>query len=130
MVRGRVDRTVQAMRAIWKGAVSFGLVSIGVKMYSATEERDVSFHQVRRSDGSRIRYRRVAEADGEEVAYSDIAKGYSLPSGETIVLTDEDLADLPLATRGSSTSCNLFLQSRWILSTSREATTWSRKTRQ
>jgi len=86
------------MRAIWKGAVSFGLVSIGVKMYSATEERDISFHQVRRSDGSRIRYRRVAEADGEEVAYSDIAKGYSLPSGETIVLTDEDLADLPLAT--------------------------------
>src|SRR6476661_6963924 len=84
------------MRAIWKGAVSFGLVSIGVKMYSATEERDISFHQVRRSDGSRIRYRRVAEADGEEVAYSDIAKGYSLPSGETIVLTDEDLADLPL----------------------------------
>src|SRR5256886_11357554 len=86
------------MRAIWKGAVSFGLVNIGVKMYSATEERDISFHQVRRSDGSRIRYRRVAEADGEEVAYSDIAKGYSLPSGETIVLTDEDLADLPLAT--------------------------------
>ncbi len=84
------------MRAIWKGAVSFGLVSIGVKMYSATEERDISFHQVRRSDGSRIRYRRVAEADGEEVAYSDIAKGYSLPSGDTIVLTDEDLADLPL----------------------------------
>ena len=86
------------MRAIWKGAVSFGLVSIGVKMYSATEERDISFHQVRRSDGSRIRYRRVAEADGEEVAYSDIAKGYSLPSGDTIVLTDEDLADLPLPT--------------------------------
>ena len=84
------------MRAIWKGAVSFGLVSIGVKMFSATEERDISFHQVRRSDGSRIRYRRVAEADGEEVAYSDIAKGYSLPSGDTIVLTDEDLADLPL----------------------------------
>ena len=84
------------MRAIWKGAVSFGLVSIGVKMYSATEERDISFHQVRRSDGSRIRYRRVAEADGEEVAYGDIAKGYSLPSGDTIVLTDEDLADLPL----------------------------------
>jgi DNA end-binding protein Ku len=85
------------MRSIWKGTVSFGLVSIGVKMYSATEEKDVSFHQVRRSDGSRIRYRRVAEADGEEVAYSDIAKGYSLPNGEIVVLTDEDFADLPLA---------------------------------
>src|ERR1700760_4504274 len=84
------------MRSIWKGAVSFGLVSIGVKMYSATEERDVSFHQVRRSDGSRIRYRRVAEADGEEVAYSDIAKGFPLPNGETGILTGDDFADLPL----------------------------------
>jgi DNA end-binding protein Ku len=86
------------MRSIWKGSVSFGLVSIGVKMYSATEERDVSFHQVRRSDGSRIRYKRVAEVDGEEVQYADIAKGYSLPSGEVVVLTDEDFADLPLPT--------------------------------
>ena len=84
------------MRAIWKGAVSFGLVNIGVKLFAATEERDISFHQVRRSDGSRIRYRRVAEADGEEVAYADIAKGYTLPSGETVVLSDEDFADLPL----------------------------------
>jgi DNA end-binding protein Ku len=56
----------------------------------------VSFHQVRRTDGSRIRYKRVAEADGEEVAYGDIAKGYQLPNGETVVLTDEDFADLPL----------------------------------
>ncbi len=86
------------MRSIWKGSVSFGLVSIGVKMYSATEEKDVSFHQVRRSDGSRIRYKRVAEADGEEVAYADIAKGYALDDGEVVVLTDEDFADLPLAT--------------------------------
>jgi len=84
------------MRAIWKGSIAFGLVSIGVKLYSATEEKDVSFHQVRRSDGSRVRYRRVAEADGEEVAYADIAKGYELPSGETVILTDEDFADLPL----------------------------------
>jgi DNA end-binding protein Ku len=84
------------MRSIWKGSVSFGLVSIGVKLYSATEERDVSFHQVRRSDGARIRYKRVAESDGEEVAYADIAKGYQLPSGEIVVLTDEDFADLPL----------------------------------
>jgi DNA end-binding protein Ku len=86
------------MRSIWKGSVSFGLVSIGVKLYTATEEKDVSFHQVRRSDGARIRYKRVAESDGEEVAYADIAKGYQLPSGETVVLTDEDFADLPLPT--------------------------------
>lgn len=86
------------MRSIWKGSISFGLVSIGVKLYTATEERDVSFHQVRRSDGSRVRYKRVAEADGEEVAYADIAKGYQLSSGETVVLTDDDFADLPLPT--------------------------------
>lgn len=89
------------MRSIWKGSVSFGLVSIGVKMFSATEERDVSFHQVRRSDGSRIRYRRVAEADGEEVPYSEIAKGYELPNGDTVVLTDDDFADLPLSSTKS-----------------------------
>ena len=86
------------MRSIWKGTVSFGLVSIGVRLYSATEEKDVSFHQVRRSDGSRIRYKRVAEADGEEVPYSEIAKGYELPSGETVILTDADFKDLPLPT--------------------------------
>ncbi|HVC72673.1 MAG TPA: Ku protein [Mycobacteriales bacterium] len=84
------------MRAIWKGAVSFGLVSIPVKLYTATEEKDVSFHQVHREDGGRIRYKRVCQIDGEEVAYADIAKGYELPSGETVVLTDEDFADLPL----------------------------------
>lgn len=87
------------MRTIWKGAISFGLVTIPVKLYSATEEKDVAFHQVRRQDGSRIRYRRVAEADGAEVPYSDIAKGFELPTGETVVLTDEDFTDLPLATQ-------------------------------
>src|SRR5271156_3631548 len=86
------------MRSIWKGSVSFGLVSIGVKLYSATEERDVSFHQVRRSDGSRIRYKRIAEADGEDEAYADIAKGYSSDGGEVVVLTEEDFAELPLPT--------------------------------
>lgn len=86
------------MRSIWKGAISFGLVSIPVKLYSATEEKDVSFHQVHREDGGRIRYKRVCQIDGEEVPYSDIAKGYELGSGEVVVLTDEDFADLPLST--------------------------------
>jgi len=86
------------MRAIWKGAISFGLVTIPVKLYTAVEERSISFHQVRRTDGSRIRYKRVAEADGEEVSYNDVAKGYELPGGDIVVLTDEDLADLPLPT--------------------------------
>lgn len=86
------------MRSIWKGAISFGLVTIPVKLYSATEQRDVRFHQVHREDGGRIKYKRVCTIDGEEVPYSDIAKGYELPSGEIVVLTDEDFAELPLST--------------------------------
>ncbi|WP_433181614.1 Ku protein [Actinoallomurus sp. CA-150999] len=86
------------MRSIWKGAISFGLVTIPVKLYSATEQRDVAFHQVHREDAGRIRYRRVCTKDGEEVPYSDIAKGYELPTGEIVVLTDDDFAELPLST--------------------------------
>src|SRR5689334_21818868 len=84
------------MRSIWKGAISFGLVTIPVKLYSATEQRDVAFHQVHREDGGRIRFRRVCTKCGEEVAYSDIAKGYELANGDMVVLTDEDFEDLPL----------------------------------
>jgi len=84
------------MRAIWKGAVSFGLVSIAVRLYSATEEKDIRFHQVHRDDGGRIKYKRVCSIDGEEVTYDDIAKGYDLGGGELVILTDEDFADLPL----------------------------------
>ncbi|MFU8870972.1 Ku protein [Micromonospora sp. SL4-19] len=86
------------MRAIWKGAVSFGLVSIGVKVYSATEEKDIRFHQVHREDGGRIRYKRTCQTCGEEVTYDDIAKGYDIGGGEMVILTDEDFADLPLTT--------------------------------
>ncbi len=84
------------MRAIWKGAVSFGLVNVPVKVYAATGEKDVRFHQVHREDGGRIRYKRVCSVDGEEVAYAEIAKGYETDDGELVVLTDEDFADLPL----------------------------------
>jgi DNA end-binding protein Ku len=84
-------------QTVWKGTISFGLVSIPVRLSTATEERNISFRQVRASDGARVRYRRVAEPDGAEVAYADIAKGYELPDGEVVVLTDDDLADLPVA---------------------------------
>jgi len=84
-------------QTVWKGTISFGLVSIPVRLSTATEERNISFRQVRASDGARVRYRRVAETDGAEVAYADIAKGYELPDGEVVVLTDDDLADLPVA---------------------------------
>jgi DNA end-binding protein Ku len=83
------------MRAIWKGAVSFGLVSVPVKLYSATESHDIAFRQVHAKDGGRIRYQRVCSVDGEEVAYADIAKGYETEDGRMVVLDDEDLAQLP-----------------------------------
>ena len=86
---------------MWKGEISFGLVMIPIRLYAATEHRDVAFRQVHRSDGGRIRFRRVCSIDGEEVPYADVAKGYELPNGETVVLTDEDMAELPLATAHS-----------------------------
>ncbi|HEX8007604.1 MAG TPA: Ku protein [Trebonia sp.] len=86
------------MRSIWAGTIAFGMVVIPVKLYAATEQRDVSFRQVHREDGGRIQYRRVCTVDGEEVPYSDVAKGYELPTGDVVVLTDEDLSELPLAT--------------------------------
>jgi DNA end-binding protein Ku len=85
-------------QAIWKGTISFGLVTIPVKVYSATEEKDISFRQVHEEDGGRIRYKRVCEIDGEEVPYSDIGKGYEMPDGRMVILTNEDFAELPLPT--------------------------------
>lgn len=89
------------MRSMWKGAISFGLVMIPVKLYAATEQKDIAFRQVHREDGGRIRFRRVCSVDGSEVPYEEVAKGFELPGGEMVVLTDEDMADLPLATSKS-----------------------------
>jgi DNA end-binding protein Ku len=85
------------MRAIWKGAVSFGLVSVPVKLYSATENKDISFRQVHARDGGRIKYQRICSLDGEEVAFADIAKGYETEDGEMVILDDSDMAELPAA---------------------------------
>jgi DNA end-binding protein Ku len=82
------------MRAIWKGALTFGLVNVPVKVYAATEDHDVSLHQVHNKDGGRIRYQRKCEICGEVVAYQDIDKAFD--DGErTVVLTADDLASLP-----------------------------------
>ncbi|PZR53635.1 Ku protein [Xylanimonas oleitrophica] len=82
------------MRAIWKGAVTFGLVNVPVKLYSATEDHDVPLHQVHDADGGRIRYKRVCELDGKVVPYEHIDRAYD--DGEhTVVLTKEDLSSLP-----------------------------------
>ena len=82
------------MRAIWKGALTFGLVNVPVKVYSATEDHDVALHQVHNTDGGRIRYQRKCEVCGEIVAYQDIDKAYD-DGDRTVVLTGEDLASLP-----------------------------------
>jgi DNA end-binding protein Ku len=82
------------MRSIWKGAITFGLVNVPVKVYSATEDHDVSLHQVHAKDGGRIRYKRVCEIDGKVVEYADIAKAYD-DGDRTVVLTDDDIASLP-----------------------------------
>lgn len=85
------------MRAIWKGAVSFGLVNVPVRLYSATENHDVQFRQVHREDGGRIKQQRVCSIDGAQVSWDDIAKGYETEDGQMVILTDEDLAELPVS---------------------------------
>ncbi|MCR6690029.1 Ku protein [Cellulomonas sp.] len=86
------------MRAIWKGAVAFGLVNVPVRLYAATGEHEVTLHQVHAADGGRIRYRKVCSVDGEPVTMDEIAKGYETADGELVVLTDDDFKRLPLAT--------------------------------
>jgi DNA end-binding protein Ku len=83
------------MRSIWKGSIAFGLVNVPVKVYSATEDHDVKFHQVHAKDNGRIRYKRVCEVCGEVVEYRDIAKAYESDDGQTVIITDEDIATLP-----------------------------------
>jgi DNA end-binding protein Ku len=87
-------------RAIWSGAVSFGLVSIPVKLYNAVSRKSVHFNQIDSRTGARIRYRKVSEADGEEVPAEQIVKGYQLSSGDYVLVEDDELAALdPEATR-------------------------------
>jgi DNA end-binding protein Ku len=83
------------MRSIWKGSVSFGLVNVPVKVYSATEDHDIKFHQVHAKDNGRIRYKRTCEVCGEVVEYRDIARAYDSDDGQTVVITDDDIATLP-----------------------------------
>ncbi|WP_093652640.1 non-homologous end joining protein Ku [Streptomyces wuyuanensis] len=86
------------MRSIWNGAISFGLVSIPIKLVNATESRSVSFRQIHTQDGGRIRYRKVCELDDQEVSQAEIGKAYEDADGTMIPITDEDLASLPLPT--------------------------------
>jgi DNA end-binding protein Ku len=87
-------------RAIWTGSISFGLLNVPVKLYSAVSKKNVSFRELRASDGSRVRHKRVAEADGEEVPYDEIVKGYEIAPEQFITITREELEELdPKKTR-------------------------------
>ena len=83
-------------RAMWKGAISFGLVTIPVAVYPVTEEKGLKFNQLHDEDGGRIRYKRVCEKDGEEVTFEHIVKGYEVEKDRYVVLTDEDLNAVPV----------------------------------
>jgi DNA end-binding protein Ku len=86
---------MHGMQAIWKGVISFGLVTIPVRLYAATESKAIPSHQVHSTDGGRVQYKRVCSVDGAEVPFEEIVKGYEVGAGELVVLSDEELADLP-----------------------------------
>ncbi len=83
-------------RAMWKGAISFGLVTIPVAVYPATEEKTLRFNQLHDDDLGRVRYKRVCEKDGEELSFEHIVKGYEYEKDHYVVLTDEDFDAVPL----------------------------------
>ncbi|MGW0182365.1 non-homologous end joining protein Ku [Nocardia sp. NPDC003345] len=85
------------MRSIWKGSIAFGLVNVPVKVYTATEDHDIKFHQVHAKDGGRIKYDRVCTVCGQSVKFADIDKQYESPDGDKVILTDDDFAKLPVA---------------------------------
>lgn len=89
------------MRTVWKGTIGLGGSAIPVKAYSATEEHGAPLHLLHLTDGGRLRQKRVCELDGAEIPPSEVGKGYQLPGGDVVMLSDEELAELPLATAQS-----------------------------
>lgn len=85
-------------RPLWAGAISFGLVTIPVKVVSATEDHDVHFHRVHLADMGRVRTRKVCELDDQVVSQDEIGKGYEVAKDRTVPVTDEELEQMPLPT--------------------------------
>jgi DNA end-binding protein Ku len=84
------------MRAMWKGSVAFGLVNVPIKLYAATEDHDVRFHQVHAADGGRVKMLRTCSVDGHPVEYKDLAKAYETDAGQVVVMEDKDFEGLPV----------------------------------
>jgi DNA end-binding protein Ku len=84
------------MRAMWKGAVAFGLVNVPIKLYAATEDHDVRFHQVHAADGGRVKMVRTCSVDGQPIEYKELAKAYESDTGQVVVMEDSDFEGLPV----------------------------------
>jgi|FLYL01.1.fsa_nt_gi DNA end-binding protein Ku len=93
--RGGEDRPTTTSRAVWRGAITFGLITIPVGLYTAVEDRDISFRLLSAKDGSRVRYKRVSAESGEEVDWDDIVQGYEYEKGSYVVFTQEELERIP-----------------------------------
>ncbi|MFF7987036.1 Ku protein [Streptomyces sp. NPDC007901] len=89
--------------ATWSGTIAFGMVSIPVQLYAATEEHTVRLHEIHTADGSRVQHRRFCAAEGREIPYSEVGRGVALPDGRMLPLTEDDLARLPLPTKRTIT---------------------------
>ncbi|WP_405785202.1 Ku protein [Streptomyces sp. NBC_01378] len=87
------------MRALWSGVIQFGLVVLPVKLFSATEEHRVRLREIHAADSGRVQHRRFCEAEDREIPYEEVGRGWELPDGRLVPLSDEDLARLPLVTR-------------------------------
>jgi DNA end-binding protein Ku len=90
-----LDRAPTTKRSIWKGAITFGLITVPVGLYTAVEDRNISFHLLSGDDGSRIKYKRVSAKTDEEVDWDDIVKGYEYEEGSYVTFTQEELERIP-----------------------------------
>ncbi|MDI1288353.1 MAG: Ku protein, partial [bacterium] len=84
------------MRSMWKGAVAFGLVNVPIKLYAATEDHDVRFHQVHTADGGRVKMLRTCSVDGQPLETKDLSKAYETDAGTVVVMEDSDFEELPV----------------------------------
>ena len=110
-------------RAIWSGSISFGLLNVPVKLYSAVSKQSVRFRELREGDGSRVKHKRVAESDGKEVPYEKIVKGYEYAPDQYVVLSRDELAELEPRRPGRSRSRTSSTSTTSTRSTSSSPTT-------
>jgi DNA end-binding protein Ku len=87
------------MKATWSGMIQFGLVALPIRLYAATEEHPVRLHEIHVADGSRVEHRRFCKAENREIPYEQVGRGFALADGRVVLLTEEDLARLPLPTK-------------------------------